>query len=233
MKKDYLLCSRFLIGAFYMICSLAISAQENITTFFSCPQVKGDVEKFNSLKKSDKKWAEGILSFHPITTNGIQYTYLIESKDTFIIDAMMNNTRAWFDKTTSSGIMAIKTFDKEKHVIEAAVALEKIGEASTYGKISVVSAIINYQISFKHNRIKFDVWVSNFNIYSASNFASNKAFVVPVNKCYPVDKTGKHKASLAMAFINANSACLNSANSFIKFIEEHHKENIKSYDDNW
>ena len=35
--------------------------------------------------------------------------------------------------------------------------------------------------------------------------------------------------SLAMAFINANSACLNSANSFIKFIEEHHKENIKSF----
>ncbi len=217
-----------------LLWSLKMTAQSS-ETFFSCPQIKLDINQFNSLenKRSNKKWAQNILKHHPLVDGNIHYTYILEAKDTFNIDAMMNNTRSWLGATTSSEMGAIKIFDKENKIIESAIANDNIGEASGYGTISVVSAIVNCRIAFKNNRIKLDLWVSHFYIGSASNWSRNKSETVPVSESYPVNDKGKHKSSLGMAFVNINSRCINRAYSFLNYMEQHHAENLKQYNDDW
>lgn len=224
-------------NCFILIClfwSLNMVAQSS-DTFFSCAQIKQDISQFNSLenKHSNKKWAQNILEFHPLVDGNIHYTYILEAKDTFNIDAMMNNTRAWLGATTSSEVGAIKTFDKENKIIESAIANDNIGEASGYGTLSVVSAIVNCRIAFKNNKIKLDLWVSHFYIGTASNWSRNKSETVPVSESYPVNEKGKHKSSLGMAFVNINSRCINRAKSFLDYMEQHHTEDLKRYDNDW
>lgn len=230
MKQNYL--KRIITILVFILCPISMIAQDSIP-FFHCPQIQQDIDQFNSLKRGNKKWAANILEFHPYDECNIRYSYIIEAKDTFSIEAMMNNTRSWLGVVSSSEIQSLKNIDKEKHIIEAAIAHNNIGEAHGYGTASFVSAVLNIQIAFKNNKIKFDVWTSHFYIGTASNFSRNKSEVIPVCQSYPGDNKGKHKTSLAMAFININSACLNTANSYLKYMTQNHKKDLKRYDGNW
>lgn len=219
-----------------MLWSVNMLAQDSIA-FFSCEQIKKDNEAFKAIKKANKrftkKWNAAILEYHPLVDGKIEYSYIIEAADTFNIKQMMNNTRAFFGKISSSELAAVKKVDEENFVIEAATGENNVGQASGYGSISVVGVIMNYRISFKNNRIKFDVWVSHYNIGSASNFGKNKTEVIPISEAYPINPKGSHKSSLGTAFINVNVYCSAAAGLYLEFMEKHHGEDLKKKETDW
>lgn len=213
------------------------STAEEVDSFFSCPQAMHDKDELIAIKKanknSTKKWNNAILEYHPLEDENIRYSYIIEARDTFNIKTMMNNTRAWFGSVTSSELASVKNVDNENCIIEATTSMNNIGQASGYGSISVVGAIFNFRISFKNNKIKFDIWVSHYHIGTASNFAKNKSEVVPIAKSYPIDPKGKHKSSLGMAFININIYSIGFALDYLEYMNKHHDEDLKSKKESW
>ena len=222
-----------------MVCVLwciNIMAQDSIP-FFSCAQIQKDNEALTTIKKkykgSKKKWGAAIQEYHPLENGNIQYTYIVEATDNFNIKTMMNNTQAWFGYITSSELASVKNVDDENHIIEATTGFDNVAEASGYGSISIVGVVMNYRISFKANRIKFVLWVSHYNIGTASNFAKNKTEVIPIAEAYPVNPNGKHKSSLGAAFINVNAYCPTVAQSYLEYMEKHRCEDLKKKDTDW
>ena len=219
-----------------MLWCINMVAQDSIP-FFSCAQIQKDNEAFTAIKKKSKgfkkQWNAAILEYHPLVNGNIHYTYIIEAADTFNIKTMMNNTRAWFGSISSSELATVKNVDEENYIIEATTGFNNVAEASGYGSISIVGVVLNYRISFKVNRIKFDLWVSHYNIGTASNFAKNKTEVLPIAEAYPVNPKGKHKSSLGAAFINLNAYCPVFAQSYLEYMEKHRCEDLKKKDTDW
>ena len=217
-------------------CMLNVAAQDSVA-FFSCAQIQKDQEAFVAIKyankKSKKKWNNAILEYHPLVDGNIHYTYIIVAEDTFDIKAMMNNTRAWFGSITSSEIAAVKNVDEDNFIIEAATSLNNVGQASGYGSVSVVGVVMNYRIAFKNNKIKFDVWVTHYGIGSANSFGKTKSELFAISDAYPINPKGKHKSSLATAFINVNVYCATAAESYFKFMEKYHGEDLKKKETDW
>ena len=236
MKTKQTSMARTICVLVCMLCCISMMAQDSIP-FFSCAQIQKDVEALKAIRKKSKgfkrQWTAGILEYHPVVDGNIQYTYIIEAADTFNIKAMMNNTRAWFGYVSSSELASVKNVDEENHIIEAATGVGNIGEASGYGTVSMVGVVMNYRISFKSNKIKFDVWVSHYNIGTASNFAKNKSEVIPVAEAYPVNPKGKHKSSLGEAFINVNVYSPEVAQSYLEYMDKHRGEDLKKKSVDW
>lgn len=230
MKTKKLSMMRTFSVLFCMVWSINMMAQDSIS-FFSCAQIQKDSEAFKAIKKankrSTKKWNAAILEYHPLVDGNIHYSYILEAADTFNIKQMMNNTRAWFGKISSSELTAVKNVDEEKFIIEAATGESNVGQASGYGSASVVGVIMNYRISFKKNRIKFDVWVSHYNITTVGSLAKDRTEVVPITEAYPINPKGDHKSSLGTAFINVNVYCSTAAMLYLDFMEKNHGDDLK------
>ncbi len=197
-------------------------------------------------KKDEHDWATAVSHEFPLNAAGeIQHRYVINATDSFNVAAMMNITSKWLGKAFALPGDSVKT-DLANHVIRANVRLLGLGDAYGFGGFAATSSEAHVTIpmelifQFKDNRLRFCARISNF-ILDSSDWVKdvvNKS--IPVDQCYPVNASGKHKDSFSRAFINANAKCLTTCRDYINYLNTHFGEKPKpqlvpkkSADDDW
>lgn len=185
-------------------------------------------------KKDHDEWSKAVLQEFGITDEGeIRHAYVINARDSFNVEKVMNLSKIWIEKAFTTPGDSIVEYDVANRVIKARVMLLGMGDAYGFSGLGAtaseahVSIPLELTLQFKENRLRYDARINTFVLNSSDWVRDIIDKATPITDCYPIKSTGKHKDSYSRAFINGNAKCLTSCRDYIVFLNTHIGEKPK------
>ena len=218
-----------------LLCSSNIDA---LAQTFECPKVFEDAKVWNSVKGSDTKRAVELKDkgIYKMDVNGsFEYVYIMTTTDSLSISTMRkigfdfiarhfnvsNATRADIETSSPDDGIIFKGF------------IPKIGGYNSGFEYNQVDASIYLDIRFKPNRVRFAIKVEDYKVLKLSSVTVSSSKQVYVSDCFPINENSDHKKSYAMAFLNANSKCMNYAYFFLDYLNKNIKQQQPTNIEDW
>lgn len=214
---------------------LALHAQH-----YSCEKLEEDIKAWNlcTNKKSNTKWANAILeqgAFKQNVDGSFEYVYIMNCTDSVDIKTLRNISFNYIsvEFNTDNALRAdMQTNSPEDGLIFQGKLLT-IGEFTGFAEYNKINGNVYFDIRFKPNRIRFSVKVQDYQVIKYFDGVLVENYSVLVKNCFPINPESNHKKSYAMAFINANSKCLNFANRYLEYINKHVKVSQPTDMEDW
>ena len=193
-----------------LLCSSNIDA---LAQTFECPKVFEDAKVWNSVKGSDAKRAVELKDkgIYKMDVNGsFEYVYIMTTTDSLSIPTMR---KIGFDfiarhfNVSNATRADIETSSPDDGIIFKGF-IPKIG---------------GYNSGFEYNQVDASIYLD---IRSSSK-------QVYVSDCFPINENSDHKKSYAMAFLNANSKCMNYAYFFLDYLNKNIKQQQPTNIEDW
>lgn len=176
------------------------------------------------------KWANAAAQVFPLNLDKeIEYKYVINAKEAFNMDDMLDILGNWINLEFTN---ARPLIDYINHTMQVEGLIRGIGQHSGFYSFTTINAAIKLRIELKENRIRISSRISHYNLGSAG-LGSMESNTRLIGDCYPFDREGDHKRSYAMAFINGNSVAINKIHSLIEYLNTHSESIYNCTDDNW
>ncbi len=205
---------------------------------FDCPKLFEDAKLWNTVKGSNTKRAEEIKDkgLYKMDVNGsFEYVYIMNTKDSLNIPTMR---KIGFDFISRYFNVSNATrADMETNSPDDGVVFKglftKIGGYNSGFEYNQVDANVYIDIRFKPNRVRFSITVQDYKVLKLSSVTSSNFKQVYVSDCFPINPKSDHKKSYAMAFINANSKCMNYAAFFLDYLNKNIKKEQPTNVEDW
>lgn len=206
----------------------------------TCEELNSDIEKWNSFKSNNNdKWANAIKDnkLYSMNSDGsFEYVYIMHSKDNLDIATLrkigFDFINYYFPNIDNATRADMETNSPDNGVIFKGL-FTSLGEAVGVFSYSKINGNVFFDIRFKADRIRFSIKIQNYQVIKASNGVIVKNYTQYVNNTYPLNQKSDHKKSYAMAFINANSECLNYASNFFNYVNKHVAESQPTQLEDW
>jgi len=222
----------------FLFIALLLNAIRGVAQTFECPKVYEDAKVWNSVKGSDTKRAVELKDkgIYKMDVNGsFEYVYIMTTTDSLSIPTMRkigfdfiarhfnvsNATRADIETSSPDDGIIFKGF------------IPKIGGYNSGFEYNQVDASIYLDIRFKPNRVRFAIKVEDYKVLKLSSVTVSSSKQVYVSDCFPINENSDHKKSYAMAFLNANSKCMNYAYFFLDYLNKNIKQQQSTNVDDW
>lgn len=216
-----------------MILTIGTHAQK-----FECPKLFEDAKLWNSITGNDTKRALGIKDkgFYKMDVNGsFEYVYIMETTDSLNVNTLR---KIGFDfivhyfNVNNASRADMETNSPSDAVIFQGV-FPKIGGFNSGFEQNQVDANVYFDIRFKPNRVRFAIKVMDYKVLKLSSITLSSFKQVYVSNCFPINEKSDHKKSYAMAFLNANSKCMNYASFFLDYLNKNIKVSQPTNVEDW
>ena len=220
---------------FGLIVCMSLQAQAQT---FECPKVFEDAKIWNSVKGSDTKRAVELKDkgIYKMDVNGsFEYVYIMTTTDSLNIQTMR---KIGFDfiarhfNVSNATRADIETSSPEDGIIFKGF-IPKIGGFNSGFEYNQVDASVYLDIRFKPNRVRFAIKVEDYKVLKLSSVTVSSTKQVFVSDCFPINEKSDHKKSYAMAFLNANSKCMNYAYFFLDYLNKNIKQQQPTNIEDW
>lgn len=199
---------------------------------FQCEKMHDDIKKWNEIKqpKNNTKWANAIVSnklFQQNSDGSLEYVYIFNSTDSFNIETIRKISFDFigyeFPNLDNATRADMQTNSPKNGLIFKGKIL-KLGIFNGMMEVNQIHGNVLFDIRFKPNRIRFSIKIQNYQVVKANSAGLAENYIEYINKCFPLNQESNHKKSFAMAFINANSNCLNYTKKYLDYLNTHIKE---------
>ena len=224
--------SLFFIG---LILSIGLHVQAQT---FKCPKIFEDAKIWNSVKGSDTKRAIELKNkgIYKMDVNGsFEYVYIMTTTDSVSIPTMRKigfDFIARYFNVSNATRADIETSSPENGIFFKGF-IPKIGSFNSGFEYNQVDASIYLDIRFKPNRVRFAIKVEDYKVLKLSSVTVSGTKQVYVSDCFPIKEDSDHKKSYAMAFLNANSKCMNYAYFFLDYLNKNIKQQQPTNIEDW
>lgn len=207
---------------------------------YICPQITEDINKWNAIKNpnNNTKWAKAIRQNNLYTLSedgGLEYVYILQCDQDVDIEVLrqlsFDYVMHYFNM--DNGARADMIANSTETSVYFKGKLNRIGSYVGFGEYNCINADIVFDIRFKPNRIRFSAKILDYRVIKTSGASVLEDRVVVIKNTYPLFDLSDHKKSFAMAFINANSNCLNYANNYLEYINTNIKKIQQKIDEDW
>lgn len=208
---------------FYFI-SVIIYAQE-----YTCEKLKEDITAWNACTNNNNtKWAKAILeqgAFKQNVDGSFEYVYIMNTEDSVDIKALRNISFNYIglNFNIDNAVRADMETNSPDNGVIFQGKLIGIGEFVGFGEYNKINGNVHFDIRFKPNRVRFSVKIQDYQVLKYIDGTLVQNYIALVKDTFPLNPDSNHKKSYAMAFINANSKCLNFASSYLSHLNKHVK----------
>lgn len=189
---------------------------------FVCEQLIKDHNEFAPYIQNNyfsESWAKKMYETHPVSDKGrIEYIYIINASEDFNIDNLLEATKEWINVSSPQEI-TITRVDKQEKCIEAKINLGML--AGKFGgiKLSLLFTDLYVKVSFKSNRVRFQVYGDRYNMFVLSD-GSPKSSNTFIKDVFPITANKNHEALYAKGFIRVNCNCNKLAYDYLTFLNK-------------
>lgn len=190
--------------------------------FFTCDEINADKEFFSNIASpTSKEQALEILQYHPLAEDGtLKYSYIIRASENFDIDEQMSAAETWAKSMIRDPRRATIDKDADKHVIN--VYYNAVAAMSTkVTKAVVIWSTMQIKISFKDNRMKFEISYPGYKATTGKAFKGPEAKSFAFTEVYPAADNNEESTLFAEAFGKCNTVSCEYAVSYLKFLNDH------------
>lgn len=205
--------------------SVVLNAQHYV-----CEKLKEDIANWNlcTNKGSNTKWAKAILeqgAFKQNVDGSFEYVYILRTNDSVNIKTLRNISFNYigFHFNIDNAVRADMVTNSPEDGLFFQGKLLGIGDFVGFGEYSKVNGNICFDIRFKPDRIRFSVKVQDYHVLKYFDGVLVENYTTLVKDCFPINPESNHKKSYAMAFVNANSKCLNYASKYLDYLNDNVK----------
>lgn len=227
--------NKFILFLCFNFVCLNLCAQHYV-----CEKLEADIEAWNACtnKNSNTKWATAILgqgAFKQNVDGSFEYVYILNTNDSVNIKTLRDISFNYIalNFNTDNALRAdMETNSPDDGVIFQG-KLVGLGDYTGFASYSKINGNVYFDIRFKPNRIRFSVKIQDYQVIKYFDGALVENYSVMVKDCFPINSESNHKKSFAMAFINANSKCLNYANSYLEYLNKNVKVSQAADIEDW
>lgn len=199
---------------------------------FVCEKLSADIKAWNELtnKKDNVKWANAIKNANLYKQNAdgsFEYVYILTTTDSVDIKTLRNisfNYIGYYFPNLTNALMADMQTNSPEDGVVFKGRFSDLGSFTGLTEVNKIHGNVVFDIRFKPNRIRFSIKIQNYQVIKATSHGIAENYTTYVNNCYPLNPDSNHKKSYAMAFINANSNCMNFANRYLSYINSNLQE---------
>ncbi len=213
--------------SFFLLLLFIISTQIHAQKF-ECPKLFEDAKLWNSIKGNDTKRALELKDkgFYKMDVNGsFEYVYIMETTDSLNINTLrkigFDFIMHYFNINNASRANMETNSPVDAVIFQG--SFPKIGGFESGFESNRVDADVLFDIRFKPNRVRFAIKVQKYKVVKLSSITLSSFKQVYVSDCFPIKEDSDHKKSYAMAFLNANSKCMNYASFFLDYLNKNLK----------
>ena len=228
-----------MIRLFFVCCLNFVFLNLN-AQHYSCEKLEKDIKAWNLCinKKNNTKWANAILeqgAFQQNVDGSFEYVYILNCTDSVDIKALRNISFNYISTqfNTDNALRADMETNSPTDGLIFQGKLLTIGEYTGFAEYNKINGNVYFDVRFKSDRIRFSVKVQDYQVIKYFDGTLVENYTVSVNECYPINPESNHKKSFAMAFINANSKCLNFANTYLEYINKQVKVSQPTDVEDW
>lgn len=207
---------------------------------YTCPELSDAIAKWNSIKvDNNTKWANAIKEnklYQQNADGSFEYVYIMRCKDSLNVETLrkigFDFINYYFPNIDNETRANMQT-NSPKDGVFFKGKFAGLGKFDSFFEYNKINGNVIYDIRFKADRIRFSIKVQNYQVlkYVKNNLVQN--YTEYVSNCFPLNPNSDHKKSYAMAFINANSNCLNYASNFLNYVNKNVKESQPTETEDW
>ncbi|MBO5252061.1 MAG: hypothetical protein J6B31_08760 [Bacteroidaceae bacterium] len=207
---------------------------------YICDKLKEDIEAWNACtnKNNTTKWAIAILeqgAFKQNADGSFEYVYILSANDSVNIKTLRDISFNFIalNFNTDNALRADMETNSPDDGLIFQGKLVGLGDYSGFATYNKINGNVYFDIRFKPNRVRFSVKIQDYQVIKYFDGALVENYSALVKDCFPINEESNHKKSFAMAFINANSKCLNYANAYLEYINKNVKASRAADIEDW
>lgn len=208
---------------------------------YTCDKLAQDIAAWNKIinKKDNVKWATAIKDaglYKQNADGSFEYVYILTTTDSVDVKTLRNigfNFIGYKFPNIDNAIRSDMTTNSPEDGVIFKGRISDIGYYDGFVEVNKIHGNVIFDIRFKPNRIRFSVKVQNYQVIKYSQGTILQNYTEYVKNCFPLNEKSNHKKSYAMAFVNANSKCMNFASQFLNYVNSNLKEAQPTEVEDW